>query len=268
MKDSILVLFTCFNRKKITGRAVRQLSSQYKNISFLIVDDGSTDGTDKILQKRKNVEMIKTKGNCYYTASMRYGMDYLKKSKKTYDYLLLINDDVNFYDGILEKMIAFSKEKNGVVVGATVDDQENVSYGGILFRTPGTSHFLRVGPEFQEELDTCNGNCVLIPYSYFLNTDIMDKHYSHGFGDFDYGLALKRNGYSLYMFPEFIGKCNRNSLEGTYHDKKLSLFKRLQLKRKPKGLPFKEYFHYNYKNFGFQVAVRMTIWTYKDMIRK
>ena len=267
MKEKVLVMFCFFNRKEKTLNAVNKLNEQYKNIEFLAIDDMSTDETANELKKIKNVTVITTKGNCFYTGAMRYGMKYLKNNNLKYDYLLLINDDVNFYDGFLKKMI-HKCNKNCVLVGATSDDNGNLSYGGAIFNLPYSSDFYMKGPEYKEKLDSFNGNCVLVPYNYFLNTDIMDKHYTHYSGDFDYGLMLKRNGYNIYMYDEYVGICNPNDTKNTYLDKNLSLWKRLKLKHKPKGLPFKEFFYYNYKNFGLRMAIKMNYIVYKNMLKK
>ena len=56
---TVLALFTCFNRKEKTRQAIKTLVSGNPALrfSFLVVDDGSTDGTDRMLETedRKSV---------------------------------------------------------------------------------------------------------------------------------------------------------------------------------------------------------------------
>ena len=56
----ILGLMTCFNRKEKTLKALNNLILGNPEIrfSFLIVDDGSTDGTKQELEKFPEVQLI------------------------------------------------------------------------------------------------------------------------------------------------------------------------------------------------------------------
>ena len=69
--------------------------------------------------------------------------------------------------------------------------------------------------------DTFNANCVLIPRRAFEDIDVIDKHYLHSLGDFDYGLSLRKAGYKIYSSKFFVGICEPNSEEGTWLDKTL-----------------------------------------------
>ena len=60
--DSVLALFTCFNRKEKTRQAVRGLIEGNPDLSFsfVVVDDGSTDGTAEMLESEDFVLPCKT----------------------------------------------------------------------------------------------------------------------------------------------------------------------------------------------------------------
>ena len=264
----IAVLLTCYNRKEKTKNAIEKISKSELNIDFLVVDDGSTDGTIESIKDIKNVEILTGDGNLYYSGGMRKGMEYLINNKKEYDYLLIINDDVEFFDNFLEKMIKYSENKQCVVIGSTIDDMGNLSYGGIKYKSRFSSKYDKYGPDYIGECDTFNANCVLIPYNYFKKCGTIDKHYIHAIGDFDYGFQLKRQGYKLYIFSEYIGVCNGNSIANTWRDKNLSISERLRKKRQIKGLPFKPYFYYFYKNFNILLAIKCSITPYIRILMK
>lgn len=266
----IIVLFTCYNRKEKTISAIKKINNSCLNVEFLIIDDKSTDGTVESINKLNQVKkkVIVSNGNLYYSRGMRMGMEYLLGKKKKYDYLLIINDDVDFYEGFLEKMIDFSLEKNGIVIGSTIDSNGKLSYGGIKYRNKFSSKFKRVGPEYIEECDTFNANCVLIPYDSFEKCGAIDKHYTHSIGDFDYGFKLKKCGYKLYMLNEYVGLCNRNSIDNTWQDKSLNISERLRKKKQIKGLPFKQNFYYFYKNFNIFLAIKCSITPYIRILLK
>ena len=75
----ITVVFTCFNRKAKTLECVKRLVEGNKTIEFefVIVDDGSTDGTEEALQLSEHaplIKVLKTEGDCYYSGGMHRGM--------------------------------------------------------------------------------------------------------------------------------------------------------------------------------------------------
>lgn len=68
----ILVIFTCFNRKEKTKECIQTLMNSNKNcnFSFVIVDDGSSDGTWEMLQNMKETTsmfLLKGNGKLFYS---------------------------------------------------------------------------------------------------------------------------------------------------------------------------------------------------------
>ena len=117
----ILALATCYNRKEKTLKAINNLISGNPGIKFrfIIADDNSTDGTGQALSKIPEVKVVFGDGNSYYTGGMRIAMaealERLKNAQKP-DYIMLFNDDVDFYDGAIERLI---KKKDDYITGKT-----------------------------------------------------------------------------------------------------------------------------------------------------
>ena len=145
--QSVLALFTCFNRKEKTRQAIQSLVSGNPNIrfTFLVVDDGSTDGTENMLQTEPfgaEVRVLKGDGSLFYSRGMGLGMSALLESKEEFDYLLMMNDDVAFFPGCIEALSRRSREKgDAVIVGATRDDEGKLSYSGILYEKASATGF-------------------------------------------------------------------------------------------------------------------------------
>jgi GT2 family glycosyltransferase len=258
----ITVLLTCFNRRDKTISCIEALTAGNPDIhfDFVVVDDNSTDGTVEALQKlseKTAIKIIHGKGNLYYSGGMRVGMDYILRLDSKPDYLLMVNDDVCFFDGCIEKLIVRSKKlQDAVIVGATCDEQGNLSYGAIRYLNKNTIKYRTIPPSDKpEECDTFNANCVLIPYPVFCETGSMDEHYVHSLGDFDYGLQMKKRGIHIYPSEKYVGVCCNNSIKGTWMDRKLPIRQRIRLKEQPKGAPFKCWFYFLHKNFGLGKAV-------------
>ena len=266
---TVLALATCYNRKEKTVPAVKSLTEGNPGIAFdfLILDDNSSDGTAEALAAFDNVTVIHGDGNCFYTGGMRILIDAAKKQGKTYDYCLLFNDDVRFYDHCIEYLA--SKRNDAVWVGPTCDEQGKLVYSGIVRRSRWKPKYRHLLAQDEQGLpcETLNGNCVLIPWKIFLAADNMPACYTHSFGDYDYGFSLTRKGFPIMVPDQFIGMCkNDTKIENSWQDRSLPLKERLRKKESVKGLPFKEYFHYLNRNFNPVTAVVYSLSPYIKMI--
>ena len=267
----ILAIFTCFNRVTKTVNSIKKLVDGNKNLEFefIVVDDGSKDGTIEALEQLRetiSIYILQGSGSLYYSGGMRMGMEYaLNNLKRDYDYLLMMNDDVEFFDGCICDLIAQSQEKQAVIVGTTCSHIGKLSYGAIKYKSSYKYVTLDI-EQSNTPADAFNANCVLIPYDCFLECGPIDPYYIHSLGDFDYGLIIRKKNYKIYPSKKYCGYCDRNDIKGTWLDISLSVRERLALKEKCKGQPRKQWFYFLKKNFGLIVAVRGTITSYLRII--
>lgn len=259
---NILVIMTCFNRKDKTEECIKSLSKGNSNLNFtfIVVDDNSQDGTVNMLeelQKIYTIHIIKGDGNLYYSGGMRMGMDYaLNNLDGLFDYFLMINDDVEFFESCIERMLSQIQTNKSVIVGVTCDQEKRLTYGAIKYIKNNSIKYRKVDiTEFDLECDTFNANCVLIPYSALKKIGSIDSRYIHALGDFDYGFSLKKNGYIIKTSDRYVGYCDNNSVENTWQDQNLPVIKRIRLKENPKGAPIKYWFYFLHKNFGLVPAL-------------
>ena len=77
----ILGLMTCYNRKEKTLNALNHLIKGNPEVafSFVVADDGSTDGTFEALQKIPNLMIVRGDGNLFYSGGMRLAIAEAKK---------------------------------------------------------------------------------------------------------------------------------------------------------------------------------------------
>lgn len=260
----IAVILTCFNRKEKTVNCIRKLKAQenVEDIVFLVVDDGSKDGTREAIEQLPYlVKILKGSGNFYWAGGMRVGIQYYLDHRESFnaDYVLLVNDDVDFYPEVLHKMVALSREKNGaVIVGNCCDENGNPTYGAIqCSKNIFKRMYDHLTPDrADEKADTFNCNCVLIQSDIMHKAGNFDPVYTHNFADYDYGMTLTKRGYEIYGTPFFVGVCSDNSRSGTWEDRSLPRKERMKRKESPKGLPQKEWNHFLLKNFGILWWIR------------
>lgn len=264
-KTKIAVIVTCHNRKEKTVNCVKKLREGNPEIlfQFIIVDDGSTDGTAQELEKMEDLVrwgnresgslfILREDGNQYWAGGMRKGMLFVKERIEA-DYCLLVNDDVDFFEYSIEKLAGMCYD--GIVVGATCDKEGKLTYGGIRYNGKGI-RYEKVGIDAEEkECDTFNANCVLIPFGIFKRQPVIDSLYAHTLGDFDYGLGMKRAGVKIKVTDFYVGCCSLNDIKGTWNDTSLSRRERIRKKEDIKGAPFKQWFYFLKKNFGWGQAL-------------
>lgn len=264
----ILGLMTCYNRKEKTVRALNNLVQGNPEIdfSFIIADDGSTDGTFEELKKIANVIVLRGDGSLFYSGGMRLAIGEAKKVEKQYDYCLLFNDDVDFKKSAIETLC--KKDDSVIWVGPTSDEKGILSYGGVIKTSkwrPKTEIIMADSVD-GKNCDTFNANCVLIPWEIFKQLDNIDGRFTHSMGDFDYGFSAREKGFIIKVSDEFVGECPDNPVGVSWRNATLSIGERVRRKESPKGLPTKEWFYYLKKNYNILTAVVYSIIPYIRII--
>lgn len=273
----ISVLLTCFNRKAKTLSCLAalfnsRLSSEYK-LSVFLVDDASTDGTAKYVQKYfMQVHIIPGTGKLFWNRGMLTAWEEALVEKN--DFVLWLNDDTIIEKDALTKMLEthlalVSKTgRGGIVVGATKSKFGELTYGGVVRpnrKMPTTFKKLPVS-DVPQSCITMNGNCVLISSAVYQEIGILDGAYQHSMGDFDYGLRASKAGFSIWVAPGFIGTCeNDHSIQGSYHDTTLPLMTRWEKIISKRGLPLKDWRLFCQRHAGFFWPV-FWVWPYVNLL--
>lgn len=266
----VLGLMTCYNRKEKTIRALNNLIQGNPEIdfTFIVADDGSTDGTFEALKEMPEVKVLRGNGSLFYSGGMRLAISKAKEAKEACDYCLLFNDDVDFVPSSIEALC--QKDNSCIWVGPTSDERGNLTYGGVVKTSqwrPKTEIVMSDSKEGRV-CDTFNANCVLIPWKIFEKLDNIDTAYTHSMGDFDYGFSAGRKGYAIRVSDTFVGVCPDNPVSVSWRNTELSMKERLRRKESPKGLPGKEWFHYLNKNYNFITAIIYSVIPYLRILLK
>lgn len=101
----VSVLMSTYNRKDLLPEAIESVLNQsYTDFEFIIIDDGSTDGSEEVIRSYKDerIRYIRMPDNYYYCYSANYGIQ--KCSGK---YVAIINSDDQWKKDKLEKQVAF-----------------------------------------------------------------------------------------------------------------------------------------------------------------
>ena len=252
----IMALCSVFNRREITRKSIAALLSQSVpagvELSVVVVDDGSTDGTSQMLATYfPSVRVVSTGGGYYWAGAMVYGFQNAW-DPEAFTHLLVFNDDIVIEQHALMRLLDISlacdkTQVPCVVVGALTDSiSGRPTYGGLCrLRWRPKIYFSPVElSECEKSVDTLNMNFALINAASISSFGFLDPAFVHGYADFDYGLRVTDHGGSVIQAPGFIGHCSRNKVDGTWLDFRLPFRERWRLMLGAKGLPPRERLYY------------------------
>lgn len=111
--NSLTILIPAFNEKQNFNKFILKLK---KDFNILVIDDCSSDGTSKFLEKKK-IKYLRNKKNLGYELSLIKGLKFLKKSKRT-KYILTMDGDGQHKPAYIKKIFSYLIKNNvDVVVG-------------------------------------------------------------------------------------------------------------------------------------------------------
>lgn len=249
----LAVLLTCHNRRETTLASVRRLFEQElpqnTDLTAFVVDDGSTDGTSEALRKEfPQVRLLHGNGNLYWSGGMRWA--FAEALDEDFDYYFWLNDDTFLCPDALARLVATHHElaergeDRSIIVGSLRDpDCGHITYGGVIRSSRIHPLKFRLLPPADKPLscEAFNGNAVLLPRSVTRIAGNISSPFTHGLGDFDYGLRARKLGCFLWISPGFVGTCRRNGTENTFFDSGLPWGERMRKMLNTKGLPPREY---------------------------
>lgn len=239
----IAAMLASHNRR---GQTLRCLDSYYRQrvdgaeLSAVLVDGGSTDGTAAAVEEGfPATQVIRGDADLYWAASMAIAERAALARRP--DHLLWLNDDVLLDPGALGSLVAVAAESAGpcIVVGAVRDPVDgSLTYSGVerIGRHPLRMRLVEPGPA-PRQVETFNGNVVLIPRDANARTGPVDGGLVHSAADYDYGLRAARAGVRNLLAPGSAGTCARDGMRQPWLDPSLPPRERVRLLLGPKGLP-------------------------------
>jgi GT2 family glycosyltransferase len=225
----IYIVIPVFNRKQFTRECLQSLNAQtFRDFVVIVVDDGSTDGTEEML-KIEFPDVIILKGNnLWWTASTNLGIKYALQHDATY--VMTLNNDTFAFPDYMEKMIYWAKQYPDAILGAMamskVDDTP-IFHGPILSAKDTNKELKGL-----LEISHFPGRGCLIPKSVFDKIGLFDqKNFPHYYADYDFTQTAYENGFKifnnfdakLYIYPEESGD-QKNRVKKSWKNYKNHLF--------------------------------------------
>lgn len=243
---------TTFNRKETTLRCLRSLAAtnaeKLVQMRIFIVDASSSDGTrEAVAEEFPDVDISSASSDTYWATGMRQAWERAQVTQ--YDALLWLNDDVILDADAIAKIKGAVQEfeHQSIIVGAFRDPETSEpTYGGFKFGPVlRRLSMAAVKPNGSlTAIDAANGNLIWVPNEIDKKLGGFPKGYSHGMADHAFTFEARRKGISVLLTAETVGTCGRNAITGTWQDTSLTVGRRLELLKSPKGLPFTEWWRF------------------------
>lgn len=240
----VTALLACHNRRDTTLRSLAAYFNQdvATNIALdaVLVDDGSSDGTGEAVRESfPSVEVVRGDGTLFWAGAMAIAE--ARALAHAPSYLFWLNDDVVLDPDALRKLLAVASAKPPrIAVGALRDprDGRSLTYSGVRRTGRHPLRFELVSPtESPRQVETFNGNAVLVPKSVASLVGSLDGEFGHAAADYDYGLRASSVGVINCLAGSTVGVCPRNEGIIPWHDPRESLSSRVRFMLGPKGFP-------------------------------
>ena len=205
--NRIYIIIPVHNRKEFTRQCLQSLQKQTnKNFNVIIIDDGSTDGTEEMIKSEfSEVILLKGDGNLWWTKATNLGVKYaLKQNAK---YILTLNNDTILFEDYIEKMVFWANRKEDALLGSFAFDfiTKKPAYGGeIINWKKAKSSFLldQLTPdEFigLHKVSIYSGRGLLIPAKVFVKIGLYDENnFPQITADDDFSTRAGRSGFEIY----------------------------------------------------------------------
>ena len=199
----------------ITRECLLSLRKQtYQNIKTVVIDDGSTDGTSKMIQEEfSDVVLLHGDGNLWWAGAVNLGVRYVLKSAMRDDFILTMNDDTFVNDDYVESLIECAYKHPKSLVGSIfLKDKERgaIEDGGVKIDWyTAKFNFISRGLKYKSimnrecyiiPVDVLSGRGTLIPVKVFQNIGLYDsKNLPHYGADYEFSHRAKKTGYNLFV---------------------------------------------------------------------
>lgn len=210
------VVIAVRNRWVLTRECLESLERQgYPNISVVVVDDGSSDGTgEEITRRFPHIVVLPGDGELWWTGATALGIDWVLERCGEDDFILTLNNDTTVGSDYIEVLrgVAAARHGRALVGSVAVDnrDRDTIVDGGPHINwvtAKGGSHHsgeslqaVRGDGIAHTEPDLLPGRGTLIPVRCIREIGNFDaKRLPHYGADYEFSARARRAGYELVV---------------------------------------------------------------------
>lgn len=211
----IHVIIPVHNRIKFTLSCIESLKKQniIKSLNIIVVDDGSNDNTRISIESAyPEITILSGNGKLFWGGAVNFGIKHVLKIKKIKDWILLVNNDVEFSPNSISELLNECENKNRkAIIGSLTlnfNDKCTVVKSGTIVKNwffNLTEHVYNHNNINEihlknEEVDFITGRCLLHPIEIFEKIGNYDsKNFLHYGADDEFSMRAKKNGYKVIL---------------------------------------------------------------------
>ena len=197
----VSIVIPVYNGANYVAEAIESaLKQTYKNIEIIVVNDGSTDNTEKIVKKYGDKIRYFYKENGGVASALNLG---IKNMKGEY-FSWLSHDDV-YYPNKIERQIEELKniDKDNILYSGfeLINDKSEFLYA---WEIASKNEYRKLNNSFYALLlSGLNGCSLLIPKKAFYEVDFLNEDLKCT-QDYDLWFKIFKNGYKIKYMPEVL----------------------------------------------------------------
>lgn len=220
--QKVYVLLPVHNRKETTRTFVECLRCQtFSNYCLVLIDDGCADGTaDAVRGLIPDVVVLRGAGAWWWAGSLQRGIDWLRQNNVEDEAIvLMINDDVTFDPGYLERAVSAMSGSTGMLLLSkhSCDGGMHIDESGVVANLKRLT-FGIASPG--EEINCLSTRGLFIHWGDIKGVgNFHPKMLPHYLSDYEYTLRAGRKGMrlrtddSVFLCPDF-GLTGHHSYHG------------------------------------------------------
>jgi GT2 family glycosyltransferase len=216
----IYVIIPVYNRIKKTIKCLESIFRQNReDIKIIIVDDGSTDKTKQILNKKySKIIILNGTGSLFWTGSVELGVNYVLNICQKKDWILLVNNDVEFENNCINKLVIFSEKYNRKIIASAISvdlkDKDTIVKSGTIvkswffnwnYQILDKRKISNIKSRKEIEVNLLTGRCLLHPVEIFKKIgNYSSQNFPHYGGDDEFTARARSAGYRLFILPSAV----------------------------------------------------------------
>jgi len=263
----VVIVIPTHNRKSFLEKCLDSIIEQtYTNYKVIVVNDGSTDGTNDILDNSfPEIRVIHGDGNWWWTRSVNEGIRVAFQYEP--NYILLLNDDVILHNNYLSNMIRAANDNPLCLIGSASKDviTKEYNYIGVNADWKRVRRKVLIDlydrnrmPEYIK-VNMLPGRGLFIPIEVFQMIGFFDeKNFPQANADADFSMRANKKGYGLIVSTRAYLFSYTEDGPDKYYESKYNIenfFKRLYEKRSKQNL-------YYLLKFNFRHCPRKWFFSY------